>query len=101
MKDSEKIRILDDVILNLEINQERAAVMADSIDQGYFDLTDDQHKLYYFGKTGIKFDILQDYIIWMGDQLNEARKMLREWRKEKETDQQVIATSQENREGEC
>lgn len=79
MKDFEKIRILDDAILNLEINHERAAVTADRIDQSYFDLNDDYYKLHSFDKTRIEFDILSDYIIQMGNKLNEIRKMLREW----------------------
>lgn len=79
MKDFEKIRILDDAILSLEIDQERAAVMADRIDQGYFDLDDDCYKIHHFGKAGIEFDILSDYIIRMGEKLTEVRKMLREW----------------------
>lgn len=79
MKDSEKIKILDGMILSLETDQERAAVIAGNIDQNYFDLNDDRYKLYYFNKTDIEFDILQDYIIRMGDKLNEVRKMLREW----------------------
>lgn len=80
MKDSEKIRKLDDMIFNLAIDYERAAVMADEIGQSYFDLNDDYSKLCYFGKTGVEFAILSDYVIRIGDQLTEVKKMIREWR---------------------
>ena len=41
MTDSEKIRILDDEIMNLEIIHERIKLMGDNIVQDYFSLNDD------------------------------------------------------------
>lgn len=81
MNDKEKLLKLDDMILELEIAQERARVMASDIGQEYFDLDDDRYKLYYFKQTDIKFDILQDYIVKVDDMLAEMRKSLRDWRK--------------------
>ena len=81
MTDKEKLLKLDDMILELEIAQERARVMASDIGQEYFDLDDDRYKLYYFKQTDIKFDILQDYIVKVDDMLAEIRKNLRDWRK--------------------
>ena len=81
MTDKEKLLKLDDIILELEIAQERARVMASDIGQEYFDLDDDMYKLYYFKQTDIKFDILQDYIVKVDDMLAEIRKNLRDWRK--------------------
>ena len=81
MTDKEKLLKLDDMILELEIAQERARVIASDIGQEYFDLDDDRYKLYYFKQTDIKFDILQDYIVKVDDMLAEIRKNLRDWRK--------------------
>lgn len=81
MKYSEKIVILDDAILSLEFDQEKAKLMAGNISQDYFDLDDNQSKLLCFNKTRIEFDILFDYIAQMGNKLNEVRKMIREWDK--------------------
>lgn len=80
MDDSKKLRTLSDMIFNLSIDQERAAVIADEIDQNYFELDDDSYKILSFEKTGIEFDILEDYIIRMGDALDEINKMLCAWR---------------------
>lgn len=81
MTDKEKLLKLDDMILELEIAQERARVIASDIGQEYFDLDDDRYKLYYFKQTDIKFDILQDYIVKVDDMLAEIRTNLRDWRK--------------------
>lgn len=78
--DSTNLRLLSDMIFNLSIDQERAAVIADEIDQNYFELDDDSCKCLFFEKTGIEFDILEDYIIRMGKALNEINKMLCAWR---------------------
>lgn len=47
MKDSEKIRILDDKILALEVANEKADVMINALDQDYFSLDKDGDKLYF------------------------------------------------------
>lgn len=78
--DSTKLGILSDMILNLSVDQERAAVIAAEIDQNYFELDDNSYKILSFEKTGIEFDILEDYIIRMGEALNEINKMLCAWR---------------------
>ena len=52
--------------------------MASNIDQEYFDLSEDSHKLHYFNHYGIEFDILFDYVCRIGDQLEEIRKLLNE-----------------------
>lgn len=80
MDDSKKLRILSDMIFNLSVDHERAAVIADEIDQNYFELDDDSYKILSFEKTGIEFDILEDYIIRMGDALDKINKMLCAWR---------------------
>ena len=80
MDDSTNLRVLSDMVFNLSIDQERAAVIADEINQDYFGLDDDYYKIYFFKKTGIEFDILEDYIIRMGEALNEINEMLRAWR---------------------
>ncbi len=80
MKNTEKIRILDDVIFNLSIYQERVVLMTDYIDQEYFELKDDDEKLYCFYRTEIMFDILLDYITLINEKLTETREMIREWR---------------------
>lgn len=56
--DHDKSLKLDDLILELEVSQERARVMASNINQEYFDLREDSYKLYYFNHYGIEFDIL-------------------------------------------
>ena len=58
MKDSEKIRILDDEIMNLEIIHERIKLMGDNIDQYYFSLNDDYCKLHNYHKSKIELDII-------------------------------------------
>ena len=78
MTDHDKLLKLDDLILELEISQEKACVMASNIDQEYFDLSEDSHKLHYFNHYGIEFDILFDYVCRIGDQLEEIRKLLNE-----------------------
>lgn len=85
MKDSEKIRILDDTILSLEIANEKAAVMVNALDQDYFSLNEDCDKLYFFDKAVTQHNILMDYVWQIGNTLDEARKMLREWKAEEET----------------
>lgn len=85
MKDSEKIRILDDTILSLEVAHEKAAVMINALDQDYFSLNEACDKLYFFDRADTQCDILLDYVFQIGDMLDEARKMLREWSAEKET----------------
>ena len=72
--------MLDDIILDLETDQEKAALIAGDIDQSYFGPDDDRAKHYLFDRTRIEFDILFDYIAQMGNKLNDVRKMLREWR---------------------
>lgn len=84
MKDSEKIRILDDTILFLEVAHEKATVMINTLDQDYFSLNKDCDKLYLFDKAVTQNEILLDYVFQIGDKLGETRKMLREWREEKE-----------------
>ena len=84
MKDSEKIRILDDEIMNLEIIHERIKLMGDNIDQDYFSLNDDYCKLHYFDKAKIESDIISDYVSQMSDRLKKIRRMLREWKGVKE-----------------
>lgn len=79
MKDSEKVLKLDDMITAMEIAHERAFVMATMIDLGYFDLTEDDLKLYSFSDTSVKFDILYDYMVQSRNLLHEARKTLRAW----------------------
>lgn len=79
MKDSEKIRMLDDGIMDLEIANERITVMVDRVDREYFDLRDDYCKLHYFAEAKIEFDIISDYVIRMGNELKKYRRMLREW----------------------
>lgn len=87
MKDSEKIRILDDMILSLEVASEKAAVMINTLDQDYFSLNRDCDKLYFFDKAVIQNEILLDYVFQIGDKLGEARKMLREWREDEKKEQ--------------
>lgn len=84
MKDSEKIRILDDTILALEAANEKAAVMINALDQDYFSLDKDGDKLYFFDKAETQCNILLDYICQIGDMLYETRKKLSEWSAEKE-----------------
>ena len=76
MEDSGKIRILSDMIFNLSIAQERAAVIAAEIDQGYFELDDDSSKILFYTKAGIEFDILEDYIGRMGEAIKEINEMI-------------------------
>ena len=80
MKDSEKIRILDDGITDLAIVHEKIAVMVDRIDQEYFNLRDDYCKLHYFAEAKIELDIISDYVIRMGNELKKNRRMLQEWK---------------------
>lgn len=87
MKDSEKIRILDDMILSLEAAQEKAAVMINTLDQDYFSLNKDCDKLYFFDRAETQHNILLDYVFQIGEKLYEARKMLSEWSAEKENGQ--------------
>lgn len=84
MKDSEKIRILDDTILALEVANEKAAVMINALDQDYFSLNEACDKLYFFNKAETQCNILLDYICQIGDTLYETRKKLSEWSAEKE-----------------
>ena len=74
----EKINKLDDLIFEMELNQEKAHAMAFLIDQDYFDLKEDNIKLFYFDKTSIEHDILFDYVFKNVQLLNEARELLNE-----------------------
>ncbi len=76
MVDSNKLRELDDLISDMELNQERAHVMAFIIDQNYFDLDEDSFKLHYFQNASIEHDILFDYVVANVELLNKAREML-------------------------
>lgn len=76
MEDKEKIRNINDLILSLEVSQERARVMASNIDQYYFDLQKDCFKLFYFEHCSIEFDILSEYVYKMGEQLKKIRELL-------------------------
>ena len=76
MEDKEKIRNIDDLTLDLEVSHERARVMVSNIDQYYFDLKEDNFKLFYFEHYGIEFGILAEYVYKMGDQLKEIRELL-------------------------
>lgn len=87
MKDSEKIRILDDTILSLEAASEKAAVMINALDQDYFSLNEDGDKIYFFDRAVTQHNILTDYVWQIGNMLNEARKMLSEWSEAKEQNQ--------------
>lgn len=86
MKDSEKIRILDDKILALEAANEKVDVMINALDQDYFSLDKDGDKLYFFDRAVTQHNILMDYVWQIGNTLAEAREMLREWSAEKEKD---------------
>lgn len=99
MKDFETIKKLDDLILDLEISQEKANVISDDIDQGYFDLNDDGYKLYRFCHASTEFGILRDYIIQIGGTLKKIRGMLLEWRGEKGDADPVFTTNERSLEG--
>lgn len=76
MTEKEKIRKLDDLILVMEVNQEKARVMASNIDQNFFEENRDQIKLYLFDHYSVEFDILFDYIIQNFALLQQGRELL-------------------------
>lgn len=76
MTDKEKLLEIDDLILDMELNQEKARVMASNLDQGYFDLTKDTFKLFYFEKASTEFDILFDYVFENVELLRKVRELL-------------------------
>lgn len=73
---------IDNLILEMEVNQEKAFTMSSLIDQEYFDLDNDQHKLYYFDKASTYMDILHDYVYANVALLEKAREFLRNRRDE-------------------
>lgn len=76
MMDIDKLMKLDDLIAEIELNQERANTMASIIDQDYFELDNDNCKIFYFKKAGIEHDILSDYVWKNMELINKARELL-------------------------
>lgn len=73
---------IDNLVLEMEVNQEKAFAIVSAIDQEYFDLDKDQYKLYYFDKASTYMDILQDYVYANVVLLEKAREFLRNRRDE-------------------
>lgn len=78
MTEKEKLRELDDLIADMETYQERAIVMISILDQDYYDLKEDNFKLYYFEKASTEHDILFDYVSRNVELLKRARELLNE-----------------------
>lgn len=74
MKDSKKIIMLDDELTFLEGTYERLNVIMQKLDAEYFALMDDYRKLHYFATAETEFNIVKDYVFWMGRGLEKSEE---------------------------
>lgn len=65
--DNEMTERLFPLLMELRTAQERAAVMAQVIGQGYFDISEIGSRMHLFRVAEIQFDILQEYIMRSGE----------------------------------
>lgn len=72
----EMLLALDDLILGMEVVQEKAAVMASLLDDNYFSIMDDSFKLHGFEAARTEHNILLDYIYQSVKLLQRVRELL-------------------------
>ena len=77
MTSNEKLRKLDDFVMELALKQERAQVIAEKLATGYFSLKKDCI-IYSHDNARIECDIVLDYLFEMKEYLVDMREVLEE-----------------------
>lgn len=77
MNDTEKLRKLDDFVMELALKQERAQLIAERLSSGYFALSKES-AIYDHDSARIECDIVLDYLLDMKEQLVIMREILEE-----------------------